>query len=66
MVRVLHPFFGFLYHQDREQIMDREEAAEVEALDVENLEYDVGGAGAVESSDTMVNHGANIVVHFYR
>ena len=43
--------------------MDREEAVEVvETLEVENLEYDVGGAGAVESSDTMVNHGANLVM----
>ena len=46
--------------------MEREEAAEVEALEVENLEYDVGGAGAVEASDTMVNHGANAIIHFYR
>ena len=45
---------------------NREDVAEVEALEIEDLEYDVGGAGAVESSDTMVNHGANLVVHFYR
>ena len=41
--------------------MDKEQNAEVETLDIENLEYDVGGAGAVESSDTQVNHGANTV-----
>jgi len=46
--------------------MDKEERTETEALDIENLEYEVGGAGAVESSDTMVNHGALMVVNFYR
>ena len=42
------------------------EVAEVETLEIEELEYQVGGAGAVESSDTQVNHGAFIVVNFYR
>jgi len=47
--------------------MEREEATEVvETLEIENLEYDVGGAGAVESSDTVVNHGANLIFAFYR
>jgi hypothetical protein len=45
--------------------MEKEERVETtEALEIENLEYDVGGAGAVESSDTMVNHGAYIVHNF--
>jgi hypothetical protein len=44
--------------------MEKEERAETEALDIENLEYEVGGAGTVESSDTMVNHGAYIVHNF--
>jgi hypothetical protein len=46
--------------------MDTEQRAELEALDIEDLEYDVGGAGAVEASDTQVNHGAFIVMNFYR
>jgi hypothetical protein len=46
--------------------MDTEQRAELETLDIEDLEYDVGGAGAVESSDTQVNHGANLIVRFYR
>lgn len=46
--------------------MEKEERAEVEALEIEELEYDVGGAGAVESNDTMANHGANAIIRFYR
>ena len=46
--------------------METEQKGEVETFEIENLEYDVSGAGAVESSDTMVNHGANLVVHLYR
>jgi hypothetical protein len=44
--------------------MDTEENVETQALEIENLEYDVGGAGAVEASDTLVNHGAFIVVNY--
>jgi hypothetical protein len=41
--------------------METEQKVENEAFEIEPLEYDVGGAGAVEASDTMVNHGANLV-----
>lgn len=47
--------------------MNREEPElefQAETLEIENLEYDVGGAGAVEASDTQVNHGAYLVVNF--
>jgi hypothetical protein len=46
--------------------MDTEQRAELETLDIEDLEYDVGGAGAVEPSDTQVNHGAELIISFYR
>jgi hypothetical protein len=46
--------------------MDKDQSGEVDVLDIEDLEYNVGGAGAVESSDTQVNHGAMMVVNFFR
>ena len=44
--------------------MDTEENVDGEILEIEDLEYDVGGAGAVEASDTRVNHGAIHVLNY--
>ena len=59
------PFFGYHQPTGAEQ-MDNEQRPEADVLDIEDLEYNVGGAGAVESSDTQVNHGAMMVVNFFR
>jgi hypothetical protein len=44
--------------------MDTEEKVDVEVLEIEGLEYDIGGAGAVDAGDTQVNHGALMVVNY--
>lgn len=33
----------------------------IDTLEIAELEYDVGGAGAVEASDTQVNQAAYII-----
>lgn len=33
----------------------------IDTLEIAELEYDVGGAGAVEASDTQVNQAAVII-----
>jgi hypothetical protein len=42
--------------------MSREEKAEVETLEIADLEYDVGGMGAEEPAESRVAHEGIIVV----
>lgn len=37
---------------------------EQEAIEISELEYDVGGVGAVESTDAETNHAAYFIVAF--
>ena len=47
------PHIGYLSTNSRETHMDT-----IETLEIAELEYDVAGAGAVETADSQVNHAA--------
>lgn len=44
-----------------------EKSGELETLDLDleiaDLEYDVGGVGAVEATDSQVNYASNLIIY---
>ena len=44
--------------------MSNEMSIDRDTLDIDGLEFDVAGAGALEAADTQANNAAYIVVFF--